>query len=97
MKKKDDDVERGAENLKRLNGDKRPVKIYAVLDHVSRSGMLRKISLFIVKENEPICILRESKVTGCGMDMGFHLAYQVYCQTYGFDSNYQKNLEFHWM
>jgi hypothetical protein len=60
--------------------------VYTVLRHVSRSGMLRKIKLHIVRKGVVIGIgwyaariLRAPidgdhavTVTGCGMDMGFH-------------------------
>jgi hypothetical protein len=29
-----------------------------------------------------VCIARERKVSGCGMDMGFHLAYSLYMSAY---------------
>jgi hypothetical protein len=62
--------------------------VYCVLRHVSRSGMRREISLFT---KEMRCIdglaaralgYRIGKrgglvVTGCGMDMGFHLVYNL--------------------
>jgi hypothetical protein len=67
--------------------------------HVSRSGLLREISLFVIHKGAPISItwhaarvLRWSvndgraywalRVSGCGMDMGFHtvnsLSYAVH-------------------
>lgn len=66
------------------------VKIYTVLDSVSSSGMSRHISAFvpvILKDSkgkeypDMCCIARERYVSGCGMDMGFHLAYSLYCQS----------------
>ena len=60
--------------------------VYTILKHVSSSGMMRHIDVFIVKDNEPIMLnwlivraglhtkARNShslKVGGCGMDMGF--------------------------
>ena len=92
-----DDYAGVAENLKRLNGEKLPVELYAVLDHVSKSGMYRRISIFYIKENTPICICREAGISGCGMDMGFSLAYDIYMEAYGKDHAYQENLKFHWM
>jgi hypothetical protein len=62
--------------------------VYCVLRHVSRSGMRREISLF-TKGMQCIDGLaaralgcRRGKrgglvVTGCGMDMGFHLVYNL--------------------
>jgi hypothetical protein len=69
--------------------------IYTVLRHVSRSGMQRSISLFTNGEEGPFDITYFAarvlggrvdqknggiKVGGCGMDMGFHIVYNLsYC------------------
>jgi hypothetical protein len=72
--------------------------IYTKMDHVSRSGMYRVISLYIIKNNELINIsyyaskLLEGydnkhegcKASGCGMDMGFHLVYNLGSRLFGF-------------
>ena len=80
------------------------VKIKGVLEHVSESGMMRYISLFmplLTDDGKPtiICLAREKKVTGCGMDMGFALAYDLFCEVYGSDEArpYQKYLDFSWL
>jgi len=67
-------------------------KVYTVLRHVSASGMSRRIDLYTIKDNRPIYLtgyaakalgLRRSPkkegvtVGGCGMDMGFHLVYEL--------------------
>ena len=66
-------------------------KVYTTLNHVSRSGMTRDISMRIVKDGEIRSIdylarivlgEKEAKnggirVGGCGMDMGFHLVYTL--------------------
>ncbi|MDE1868334.1 MAG: hypothetical protein KGI08_11590 [Thaumarchaeota archaeon] len=75
--------------------------VYCNLKHVSRSGMYRVINLFIIKDNQPRSIdwlasqLLEGydnnhegcKAGGCGMDMGFHLVYNLGYSLYpdGFD------------
>jgi len=66
--------------------------VYTVLRHVSRSGMSRNIDLYALVDNEPLrlsgyaasaCGWRLAKrdqsitVRGCGMDMGFHLVYNL--------------------
>ena len=66
--------------------------IHTILRHVSRSGMSRSISLFVIKKNERLDItywasrVLEDRIdqknygivtTGCGMDMGFHLVYNL--------------------
>ena len=77
---------------------KKEVTIYTSLDHVSRSGMMRKVSAFIMVKNSPICIAREVKVTGCGMDMGFHLAYEIFHTVYKYGKPaYQQYLNHRWM
>lgn len=67
--------------------NKGDVRIYTVLDHVSSSGMMRVISAFVpvVRDGhaEIACVAREKEVSGCGMDMGFHLAYNLFCEAYG--------------
>lgn len=80
------------------------VVIKGVLDHVAQSGMTRHISLFIpIIQNGKatmICIAREAKISGCGMDMGFELAYRLYNRVYGDDYQnhpYQNFLSFSWL
>lgn len=67
--------------------------VYTVCRHVSQSGMSRRISCFIADEEKRIyCIdwriaqlglfkLHPKKqglvVSGCGMDMGFHVVYSL--------------------
>jgi hypothetical protein len=67
--------------------------VYTVLRHVSKSGMSRRIDLYAVKNNKPLFLtgwagdalgLRHDRkgglvVGGCGMDMGFHLVYELSC------------------
>lgn len=69
-------------------------KIYAQVNTVSRSGMSRTITLFIIHKNEIINLnhtifskvyadksdLREgiAKINGCGMDMLFEATYRLY-------------------
>src|SRR5512133_1108404 len=66
--------------------------VYTILRHVSRSGMQRSISLQIITDGEINDITGRAaavmgsrrddkrggiKVGGCGMDMGFHLVYNL--------------------
>jgi len=82
------------------------VKIYGVLNHVSASGMTRWISLYVpLVDNDRaimISIASERKVEGCGMDMGFALAYDLYTDAYPSsevkeERPYQKYLKFAWL
>ena len=67
-------------------------KVYTIVTHVSRSGMMRRIKAFIIINNEPYDLswriaelgLFQRKypyddltVYGCGMDMSFHLVYEL--------------------
>jgi hypothetical protein len=65
--------------------------VYTKLNHVSRSGMYRAISLYLIKDNEPVWITRlcadllegyderheGARAHGCGMDMGFHIVHNL--------------------
>ncbi len=65
--------------------------VFTVLKHVSRSGMYRVIDLYVIKDNEPLRITHSAgmlcegydrkhegaKASGCGMDMGFELVYNL--------------------
>lgn len=68
--------------------DKKGATVYQSVTHVAKSGMSRSITNMVIVENEPVKIdwavarvLGEScdqknggvKVSGCGMDMGFHI------------------------
>lgn len=79
------------------------VKIYTVLNHVSSSGTTRCISAFVPvigDDGKPYitCIARERRVSGCGMDMGFHLAYSMFVEA-GMDEKYpyQDYLSHSWL
>ena len=61
--------------------------VYSVLRHVSASGMSRRIDFYAIKDGRPVWLsgymsgllsykihkLGGLVVTGCGMDMGFHV------------------------
>lgn len=64
--------------------------VYCVLRSVSRSGMSRVIDFYTIKDNEPRYIthlaamacdyrlaMNGMKVSGCGMDMGFSVVYNL--------------------
>ena len=66
--------------------------VYTQIKHVSRSGMSRVIMPVIIQDNKPQYIgwlvanacgdtydrkHEGIKIVGCGMDMGFHLVYQL--------------------
>ncbi len=72
--------------------------VYTVLRHVSRSGMSRQIDVIHMQDGSPRWLSRlvskavgipfsEKKesltVGGCGMDMGFHVVYELSSALYG--------------
>ena len=79
------------ERLRRMMDELQHKEIYTVMKHCSSSGSTRHISSYVVKDNRIFCIdylvkrilnLELAKkggiiVSGCGMDMGFHLVYSL--------------------
>lgn len=66
--------------------------VYTILRHVSASGMSRRISIIVIKDNEPLMIdylvskildLKRTpraegvQISGAGMDMGFEIVYSL--------------------
>lgn len=67
-------------------------KVYTIVKHVSRSGMMRRILPFIILNGEPYDLSwhisklglfdrkypnEELTVYGCGIDMCFHVVYEL--------------------
>jgi len=66
-------------------------KVYTTVNKVASSGMSRTLSCYVVVDNEIVCInwyierlglfkrndQGHLKVSGCGMDMGFHVVYNL--------------------
>lgn len=81
-------------------------KIYCQVNSVSKSGMSRTISVFIVHKGDIINlnytpfwkIYGDSKrngvvrIKGCGMDMLFEATYRLYCFLFSSKRPYQKHL-----
>lgn len=83
--------------------------VFCKLNHVSRSGMSRSITPFVIKENEPryltwtVSILFGQKrdkwdgvrMGGCGMDMGFALVYNLSRILYpeGYNNDSGRNMD----
>lgn len=89
----------GQERIKNLLKGKREKTIYTTVVHVSRSGMFRLIRAHIISKGKPVDISvwaaqalgwgfdRDRwgvKVSGCGMDMTFHLVYELSSVLYGY-------------
>lgn len=86
MKRDESAIETLRENVK--PGD----TVYTIVRHVSRSGMTRDISVLLMTDDGPWEVSglvalaigerrnRDNggvRVGGCGMDMGFHIVYQL--------------------
>lgn len=69
--------------------------VYTVLRHVSKSGMSRDIDAYVMEDGAPRWITGyactaagftrkgdHARVSGCGMDMGFHLVYELSARLY---------------
>ena len=96
MRYSKEDITRARETLAYLKpGD----TVYTIVRHVSRSGMSRSIGLVSFGKGFPMhpnwaaaCMLgwtvdrngRDGvRVQGCGMDMGFHLVYELSAALFG--------------
>lgn len=86
------DDERLHEYLEKSIAQDGVAQIYTVLNHVSGSGMTRCISAFtpLVENGHArlVCIAREKRIGGCGIDMGFALAYGMCGEKYPFDHHW---------
>ena len=60
-----------------------------------KTGLVKRIP----KRADIVCIARERYVSGCGMDMGFHLAYSMFMSVYYDDEShpYQDYLSHSWL
>lgn len=71
---------------------RKALTVYTQVTHVSRSGMSRSIKFYIMRDNQPCELswlmskagmgsIDQSngglRVGGCGMDMGFHMVYNM--------------------
>ena len=99
------DYENAARLLKIHCGEALPqeeVVIYTICTHVSKSGMSRDLVVYIIKNNTPLR-LGHGRVSGCGMDMGFHCAYTIVQKAWGRDDKgvyrevYNKILKHSWL
>lgn len=91
---------------------KKDARVFTLLRHVSPSGMTRRISCFIARDNQIIDITyyvakvlevkRHRKdggivVSGCGMDMGFDLVYRLSGRLYGYEDSGAYRINQSWM
>jgi len=81
------DTYRDEQLSEELRSELKGKTVYTILRSVSASGMNRVIDMFYIKDNRPVTIhystnkvfekrhgkVNGYKVSGCGMDMGFHL------------------------
>ena len=90
------DYQNAANNIRRLYPViSKDIIIYTSCDHVSKSGMSRRIKAFVVANGEIIC-LGYGRVSGCGMDMGFHVAETIFYAAYP-GLRYQDYLTHRWL
>lgn len=99
MTKKEEIAKEKADAIKMLRSLARKSNyvFYTKLDHVSRSGMFRRISVYAMEGNKPQCVnfLIEKLgvykrthgsdslgISGCGMDMGFAIVYNTSCHVF---------------
>lgn len=87
-------------------------EVYTILRHVSKSGMFRLISVYTFQNNEPFCwdweierlgIAKRDKkreglrISGAGMDMGFHIVNRLFYALCGTNYNWQQNHKRWWL
>lgn len=115
MKKKEKERQKAIEGLRslleKIEAEMGSATVYTILRHVSRSGMSRNISAFVIHENQPHNITYDVskildyklakntegvRVGGCGMDMGFHLVYSLSSSLYGIDDRGGYRLKHRW-
>ena len=93
-------------------GDDKP-QLMTILRHVSSSGMTRHISIKYIKNGHLMDLTWHAaivlewpkvgdwanavKVSGCGMDMGFHLVYSLSSALYGYENRGAYKLEQRWI
>ena len=87
--------------------------IFTRLDHVSSSGMSRRISVYVCDHDEIINLdywishidekfYKRHKdggltVGGCGMDMGYHLVNNIMITLYGLKYNWNERFTHRWI
>lgn len=105
--------EEAISELKRLFKGERNPMIYSTIRHVAPSGMSRSISFYFVNKNrQPIWLdhlicraldyklddKREAvKVSGCGMDIGFEVVYNLSTALYGYKNEQSYRLKQVWL
>lgn len=100
------------EKLRKFFKGRKDRTVYTNLLHTSRSGMFRVIGVIIIRDNKPIDISTWAakalgwkwdrdrngvEVTGAGMDMGFHLVYELSSVLYGYKNRGGYKLEQKWL
>ena len=85
--------------------------LFTVLRHVSQSGMMRHIDVYVIRDNRPVylsgwianlCGYSRSKdsaikVSGCGMDMDFEVVYSTSASLFGYDNRGAYALKQEWL
>ena len=91
-KQKEEARNEAIDALKNVRGIQAGDTLYTIVKHVSSSKMLRVIRVIQINGNEPFYISYRAaqalgwpydedkegiRVSGCGMDMGFHTVYEL--------------------
>lgn len=89
--------------------------VYTCLRSVSASGMSRTMDVYVIKKNQPLRLTwtvaraldytydrrkEAMRVSGCGMDMGFHVVHSLACAlrlNTGPDSSVPGGLDHRWL
>jgi len=91
MKVSKADQEQAMKYLKKLFAKRKDKTVYTIVTHVSKSGMFRLIRAYMMHKGKPLDITPEVgnalgwgnderwgvPVSGCGMDMTFHMVYTL--------------------
>lgn len=91
-------LENGAVRLKEFYGENpKKIDIYVTTTSTARSNMSGVYSAFVIVGNEPVCLVRDYRVHGCGLDRTFELAYNLFTSAYGYNGSvrYQDVLRKH--
>lgn len=101
MPNKYEDSEAYLRSLFARRRSRKALTVYVQQRHVSRSGMLRVLRLYVIRDNELLDITHHVnevlrwgfdrnrwgvKVSGCGMDMHFHTVYCLSVSLFGHDN-----------
>ena len=71
------------------------ITIYTITQSKARSNMSGVYTALLIIDNRPHYLCCDVRVSGCGLDRRFELAYVIFCKAYGYNNpkvKYQKRL-----